>query len=323
MREAGRAARVLMRQTLDGNRRALAQLISLVESNPSSAAELTAELHARGGRAAIVGVTGAPGTGKSTLVNELCKSFRRDGCRVGVIAVDPSSPFSGGALLGDRIRMRDLAGDDGVFIRSMATRGNLGGLARATADAVRVLDAAGFEMVVIETVGVGQGELEIARRADTVLVVEAPGLGDEVQAMKAGILEIADILVVNKADREGADDTVRALRAMVNLGSPLAGDRTDAWRAPVLKTVAVKGTGVADVAESIARHRGYLERSGTGTTRRRLRAADELETILRDLLLERGMQRISRVELDTLVERVAAREIDPYAAACRLLGGPI
>jgi LAO/AO transport system kinase len=320
--------------TLDGNRRALARLISRIENDPQAAAECMPRLHPATGRAALIGVTGSPGTGKSTLVNELAKAFRKIGQSVGIVAVDPTSPFTGGAILGDRIRMRDLAGDEGVFIRSMATRGSLGGLARATADVVRTLDAAGFEVILIETVGAGQSEVEIARTADTVLVVEAPGLGDEVQAIKAGILEIADVLVVNKADRDGAANTVRALHAMLDLGAaprsvrhhgqvmqvPDTPDpRPAAWRAPILQTVAPEGKGIGEVLDAIRRHRAYLTESGEAETRRRLRSAAALETILREALLERLVQQVGQMGLDEMIGRVAARQIDPYQAARQLI----
>jgi len=340
MPQARRSPRQLVDSALTGDRRALARLISLLESNTQAAAECVAHLHPRAGRAAIVGVTGAPGTGKSTLVNELAKAFRRRGRTVGVIAVDPTSPFSGGAILGDRIRMRDLSGDDGVFIRSMATRGSLGGLARATADVACALDAAGFAIVLIETVGAGQSEVDIARTADSVLVVEAPGLGDEVQAIKAGILEIADVLVVNKADREGAENTVRALQAMLDLGaapraarhhgqvmdvadssSPADDDQAPAWRPPIVKTVAVEGKGIDELAGAIDRHQAHLAASSEGAARRRQRAAAELDAILRETLLERLRQQVGRVGLDGVVDRVASREIDPYTAARSLIDG--
>src|SRR5512136_427352 len=208
----------LVEQALAGNRRALARLISQVENDGSLAAQTLAAIFARTGRARVVGVTGSPGTGKSTLVSELAKAYRSAGQTVGIVAVDPTRPFTGGAILGDRIRMRDLSGDPGVFIRSMATRGSLGGLARTTADVISVLDASGWDQILVETVGAGQSEVDIARTAQSTLVIEAPGLGDDVQAIKAGILEIADILVVNKADRPGVENTARALRAMLDLG---------------------------------------------------------------------------------------------------------
>jgi LAO/AO transport system kinase len=338
MRAGRRPLQELIAGALDGDRRALAQLISLIETDPASAAECTRRLHPRAGRAALIGVTGSPGTGKSTLVNELAKLFRRHGQTVGVVAVDPTSPFSGGAILGDRIRMRDLSGDEGVFIRSMATRGSLGGLARSTADVARALDAAGFDVILIETVGAGQSEVEIARTSDTVLVVEAPGLGDEVQAIKAGILEIADVLVVNKADRDGAENTVRALQAMLDLGrapsavlhhgqivpAAPAGPQdlpglAQGWRPPIVKTIATEGKGVDDLVAAIDQHRAYLEAGDEGRARRRMRAASELDAILRETLLERLTQQVGRDGMQDVVDRVATREIDPYTAARMLI----
>jgi LAO/AO transport system kinase len=330
----------LVQQALSGNRRALARLISRVEDNGWLAAQALAEIFAGTGRARVIGVTGAPGTGKSTLVSELAKTYRRAGQTVGIVAVDPTSPFTGGALLGDRIRMRDLAGDPGVFIRSMATRGSLGGLARATADVIKILDAVGYEIILIETVGAGQSEVDIARTADTTIVVEAPGLGDEVQAIKAGILEIADVLVVNKADREGATNTVRALQAMLELGAApraishhgvtmTAPDQDErigesvltepAWRPPILQTVALEGKGIAEVVEAIARHQAHLAESGEGQTRRRARLASELEAVLRETLLRQLMAKLDPADLAGMVDRIAERELDPYTAARKLL----
>lgn len=286
------------------------------------------------GRAHIIGVTGAPGTGKSTLVNSLARAYRLGGKTVGIIAVDPTSPFSGGALLGDRVRMRDLAGDPGIFIRSMATRGSLGGLARTTADVLMVLDAAGFDRILIETVGVGQAEIDIASAAHTTIVVEAPGLGDEVQAIKAGVLEIADIFAVNKADREGADHTAMALQMMQGLapspaahhrpaGGPAraqAGAQSDgSWLPPIVKTVAVRGEGVDGLCQWIERHAGYLGATGQLGRREEARAANELDHILRDALLAGLQQRLPPGHLARLASGVARREIDPYAAVDQLL----
>ncbi len=233
----------LVDRLLAGDRRAVARLISLVENGAPESREALAALFPHTGHAHIVGITGSPGSGKSTLVNQLAKVFRRQGATVGIVAVDPTSPFSGGAILGDRIRMQDLCGDPGVFIRSMATRGALGGLARATSDVVKVLDAFGKDVILVETVGVGQDEVDIAKAAHTTIVVEAPGMGDDIQAIKAGVMEIADILVVNKADREGAERTVAALEMMLDLnGHPACG-----WQTPVLKTVATQDEGIADL----------------------------------------------------------------------------
>jgi len=327
----------LVNQALSGNRRAMARLISQVENDNSLAAAARATIYAHTGRARVIGVTGAPGTGKSTLVCELAKAYRHAGQMVGIIAVDPTSPFTGGAILGDRIRMRDLAGDPGVFIRSMATRGSLGGLARATADVTQILDAAGYDVILVETVGAGQSEVDIACAADTTLVVEAPGLGDEVQAIKAGILEIADVLVVNKADRDGAANAVRALQAMLDLGAaprtvshhgvtmtvgvPVSAhsDSASDWRPPILQTVALEGKGITEVVDAIGRHQAYLAESDEGETRRRARIKAELEAILRETLLRRLMKNLAPADLAKTVDRIAAREIDPHTAAKDLL----
>ena len=304
----------LVEKVLAGDRLALARLVSRIENNGAEARAALAALYPYTGRAHRVGVTGAPGTGKSTLANEMAKAWRRQGQTVGIVAVDPTSPFSGGALLGDRIRMRDLAGDPGVFIRSMATRGSLGGLARATSDAVKVLDAAGFDIVLIETVGAGQSEVDIARTAHTVLVVEAPGFGDDVQAIKAGILEIADILVVNKADQPGAEHTARTLRAMLDLGQARR-----SWQPPILKTVATEGQGVADVVEAVTRHRAYLETSGELARQERERVTAELHHLLREALVVRWLRQIPDGQVDAAIERILAREVDPHTAVEELI----
>lgn len=319
---------------LAGNRRALARIISQVEDGGPEAHALLAALHPHTGRGHVIGITGAPGTGKSTLVNALAKAYRAAGVTVGVIAVDPTSPFSGGALLGDRVRMRDLAGDPGVFIRSMATRGSLGGLARATADVISVLDAAGFDRILVETVGVGQAEIDIAGAAHTTIVVEAPGLGDEVQAIKAGVLEIADLFAVNKADREGADHTVLALQMMQGLAPAAAGHHggqrqpghaapgaqaDGSWLPPITKTVAVRGEGVEVLRDWVEQHAAYLRETGQLARREAMRAAAALEHILRERLISTLLGRLPDGKLEQMVDAIVRREIDPYTASGRLL----
>ncbi|MCO6453042.1 MAG: methylmalonyl Co-A mutase-associated GTPase MeaB [Caldilineales bacterium] len=319
----------------EGNRRALARIISHIEDGSELAQPLMAVLYPMAGNAHLIGITGAPGTGKSTLVNVIAQEYRKRELTVAIVAVDPTSPFSGGALLGDRVRMRDLAGDPGIFIRSMATRGSLGGLAQATADVVMALDAAGFQRVIIETVGVGQSEVEIASTAHTTVVVEAPGLGDEVQAIKAGILEIADIFAVNKADREGADRTVMALKMMLGLGIPSRqilhhgrmlpvelpeiSDEREAWMPPILKTIATQDQGVRELVDTIESHREYLISSGTRQVRDHFRAATELRMIMRDTLLNEALSRTTPDHLAEMVTAVAERKLDPYTAARQLI----
>jgi len=299
-----------------GDPRAVARAISAVECGGALARDVIAAIFRYTGRAHVIGVTGAPGTGKSTLVNEIALVYRRRGQRVGIVAVDPSSPFSGGAILGDRLRMQDLHGDDGVFIRSMATRGNLGGLASATADAVQVLDAAGFEIILVETVGAGQSEVDIAKNAHTTLVVDAPGMGDDIQAIKAGILEIADVLVVNKADHEGASATVAALEMNLNLKPKAEND----WRPPVLLTIAIKGEGIAQVVDSIGQHRAFLEANALLRPREHARLRAELEAVAQRELMARLLHNVSGAQIEQLVEKIAAREIDVYQAAEKLGG---
>jgi len=310
----------LIKRLLAGDRRAVARLISMIENNGPEAREALAALYPHTGRAYVVGVTGAPGTGKSTLVNELAKLYRKKDRTVGIIAVDPTSPFSGGALLGDRIRMRDLAGDPGIFIRSMATRGSLGGLAQATADVIKVLDAAGYQMIFVETVGAGQAEVDIAKTAHTTIVVEAPGLGDEIQAIKAGITEIADVFVVNKADREGADSTAMALEMVLNFDhvSRLS-SQSPTWRPPICKTIALHGEGVEAVAEAIEEHRAYLRESGEFQRRERERIEAELREMISQEMARRFFQRMDEGVLEDLVDRIARRELDPYSAVAMLL----
>jgi LAO/AO transport system kinase len=301
---------------LAGDRLALARLLSALEAEDPDAEAVLSEIFANGGRAHRIGVTGPPGTGKSTLVNHMAGQLRAaEAAPVAVVAVDPSSPFTGGALLGDRIRMRDLAGDPGVFIRSMASRGALGGLSRRTATLVEALDAAGYRWIFIETVGAGQAEVDVARLADTTLVVEAPGLGDEVQAIKAGILEIADILVVNKADLPGADSAARALRASLELGAPSAGG----WAPPVLTTVAEAGQGVDRLLQAVQDHRRHLDSSGEGARRREARAAELLERELRQALLDRARRELPDGLYQQSVRAVIERRATPRQAAEGLL----
>ncbi len=292
----------------------MARLISLVEDASPLLREVAQRLAPHTGNAQIVGVTGSPGVGKSTATSALVSALRREGKRVGVLAIDPSSPFSGGALLGDRVRMQDHATDTGVYIRSMASRGHLGGLAWATPQALRVLDAAGCDVVVVETVGVGQSEVDIAGLADTTVVLLAPGMGDGIQAAKAGILEIGDVYVVNKADREGADQVVRDLRSVLSLGA-----RTGAWRAPIVKTVAHSGEGVDDLVAAVERHREMLEKTGGLTARRERRARDEIEAIAVTSLRARFADLHGHADLDVLAAAVVAGDHDPYTAADRLV----
>lgn len=305
----------LVERAAGGDPRAVARLVTLVENGAPDLRELTAELVAHAGSAAVVGITGSPGVGKSTVTSALVGAYRAQGLRVGVLAVDPSSPFTGGALLGDRVRMQDHATDRGVFIRSMATRGHLGGLAWATPQAVRVLDAAGCDVVLVETVGVGQSEVDVAALADTTLVLLAPGMGDGVQAAKAGILEVGDVFVVNKADRDGADQVVRDLRGMVRLAERAPGD----WRQPIVSTVAARGEGIDDVVEAIAAHRTWAAGSGEAERRRVRRARDEIEAIAVTDLRRRFAGVHGDERLDDLARAVLAGELDPYAAAEKIV----
>ncbi|MDX6315457.1 MAG: GTPase [Streptomyces sp.] len=308
----------LVEQARQGRPRAVARLISLVEGASPQLRDVMAALAPLTGGAYVVGLTGSPGVGKSTSTSALVTAYRRAGKRVGVLAVDPSSPFSGGALLGDRVRMSDHASDPGVYIRSMATRGHLGGLAWAAPQAIRVLDAAGCEVILVETVGVGQSEVEIAAQADTSVVLLAPGMGDGIQAAKAGILEIGDVYVVNKADRDGADATARELNHMLGLGESRApGD----WRPPIVKTVAARGEGIDEVVASLEKHRAWMEEHGVLADRRRRRAALEVEHIAVTALRERIGDLHGDRRLDSLADRIVNGELDPYTAADELVAG--
>jgi LAO/AO transport system kinase len=305
----------LVGRARDGDARAVARLISLVEDESPLLREVMAALAPHAGHAQIVGITGSPGVGESTSTSALVGELRKAGKRVGVLAVDPSSPFSGGALLGDRVRMQDHALDREVYIRSMASRGHLGGLAWTTPQALRVLDAAGCDVILIETVGVGQSEVEVAGLADTTLVLLAPGMGDGIQAAKAGILEIGDLYVVNKADRDGADTLRRELRSMLALADRPEG----AWRPPIVKTIASKGEGLDEVAAEIDRHAEWLRATGELAARRTRRARDEIEAIAVTALRKRWGDVHGRSELDELAVAVATGESDPYTAAETLL----
>lgn len=307
----------LVEAARSGSPRAVARLISLVEDASPALREIMAALSPHTGNAHIIGITGSPGVGKSTSTNALVAGFRKQGKRVGVLAVDPSSPFSGGALLGDRVRMQDHALDPEVYIRSMASRDHLGGLSWATPQALRVLDAAGCDIVLVETVGVGQSEVEIVGMADTTIVLLAPGMGDGIQAAKAGILEIGDIFVVNKADRDGADATVRDIRHMISLG-----DRSGAealWRPPVMKTVAAEFQGIDEVLEAIDGHHAWMSEHGELHNRRRRRAADEIESITLAVLRERMGDLREGHNIEDLAHAVVEGQIDPYTAADKIL----
>jgi GTPase len=305
----------LVKAAREGDPRAVARLVTLVENNDEALPQVAAALAEYTGTARVIGLTGSPGVGKSTVTNELVGAFRKAGHRVGVLAVDPSSPFSGGAILGDRIRMQDHATDPGVYIRSMSSRGHLGGLAAATPQAARVLEGAGCDLVIVETVGVGQAEVEVASLADTTLVLLAPGMGDAIQAAKAGVLEIADIFVINKADRDGANATYHDIQGMIGMSERAPGQ----WRRQVVRAVAARGEGIDDVLAAIEKHHAWLERSGELPRRRELRAAAEVEAIALGVLRERIGTLRNGEALHALAARVVAGEIDPYAAADRLL----
>ena len=300
-----------------GDRRALARLLTAIENDHPALPELGAAIAQFTGHAQIIGLTGPPGVGKSTSTDALVAAYRAQGLSVAVLAVDPSSPFSGGALLGDRIRMVGHSGDSGVFVRSMATRGHLGGLSAAAPAALRLLDAAGFDILLVETVGVGQSEVHIASLADTTIVLLAPGAGDSIQAAKAGVLEIADVFVVNKADHDGAAATVRDLRAMISLGQT---GEPGQWRPPIVTTVAERGEGATDVIDAIATHRAWLSEHDELSLRRRRRAAGEIEELALRRLRERWERPNAEVKLEDLAEAVARGVLDPYAAAQAVAG---
>ena len=305
----------IVERLLKGDRRALARMVTLIESESPVAHRYLAELHKVAGHAHIVGVTGSPGAGKSTLVTRLVRELRKREHKVGVVAVDPTSPFTGGAILGDRIRMMELSGDPNVFIRSMASRGNLGGLASSTRDVVRAMDAAGYDPIIIETVGTGQAEVEVMRTAQTVLVVSAPGMGDDIQAIKAGILEIADIFVVSKADKPGSDQTVAELAMMLSLDS---NRRQAAWRIPIIKTSALKEIGIAQVVDAMQQHQEYLKTSGMLLQRAQRQVRSELQALILHTVMDTLKAKVSEEEWNTLIEDIAKRERDPYSVADEL-----
>jgi LAO/AO transport system kinase len=313
----------LSERVLQGDVRAASRLMRNIDDGEELATEALRELFPRTGRAYIIGITGAPGAGKSTLTDRLIAHVRKTGKTVGVIAVDPTSPFTGGAILGDRIRMQDHATDPGVFIRSLATRGHLGGLSRATGDCIRVMDAMGRDVIIVETVGVGQDEIDIAQMAHTTIVVTVPGMGDDIQAIKAGILEVADLFVVNKSDLDGADRVVRELRMMLELRHAVkphpTGDTPEPreWEPPILKVVAARDQGVAELLEGIEEHRAFLEETGQRKVKERTRAAAQFVALLRERLLRTALSRLERERghLDEVAGRIAERQADPYALA--------
>ena len=299
-----------------GDARALARAISMVENRSGGWSELLKALFPHAGNARVIGLTGAPGAGKSTLVDQLAKLYRKENRSVGIIAVDPTSPYTGGAILGDRIRMQDHYADPGIYIRSMATRGSLGGLARATADAALVLDASGRDLIMIETVGVGQDEVDIVRLADITVVILVPGMGDDVQTIKAGIMEIADIFVINKSDREGAERVEREIRAMQSLAA-----RNDRWTPPIVKTVASEGTGVRDVAAAIADYEAYLKKENLMFKKNVENWQERLLEMLRDAMLEKARAQIDNGRLEQFASEVAEHQRDPYSLVEEIVRG--
>ncbi len=329
----------LSQAVLNQDRLALSRLLTRVENDSKEGRVALNELFPHTGHAHLIGITGAPGTGKSTLVNQLALHYRKAEKRVAIVAVDPSSPFTGGAVLGDRVRMRDLSGDPNVFIRSMASRGSLGGLAQTTAAVVQVFDAAGFDVILIETVGAGQAEVDIARLAHTTLVVEAPGLGDDIQAIKAGILEIADVLVINKADRPGVENTERALRGMLELAHPAkrvfqhhgqqmvveAAENADAqnsvWIPVIKRTVAKDGDGIDELGETIENHVAFLRGGGEWAARERDQLRSTFDTLIRETLFTRFLDELSAEGYDEIISKMAARDVSPWGAVESLLNG--
>ena len=306
----------LVERIAAGDARAVARAISKVEDLSKDAAQLMKKIFPLTGRGLVIGITGAPGAGKSSLVDKLALHYRRQGERVGIVAVDPSSPFSGGAILGDRIRMQTLGLDSGVFIRSMATRGNLGGLARATVDAVSILDAGGYGKIIIETVGVGQDEVEVVKAADISVVVLVPGMGDDIQAIKAGIMEIGDVFVINKADRDGVLTTEKELEALLSLAA-----RDDSWEPPIVKTVATESKGIRELAAAIEKYRTFHLQTKSGDGRRRAIARWRILELLRERLVAQTLESDSAsAKLDRLAGEVASRQRDPYSAVEELLG---
>jgi len=310
----------IVERLLAGDRRALARMVTLIENETPIVRNYLAELHRHAGRAHIVGVTGAPGAGKSTLVTHLVRELRRREHKVGVVAIDPTSPFTGGAILGDRIRMMELSGDPNVFIRSMASRGSLGGWAASTRDVVRAMDAAGYDPIIIETVGTGQAEVEVMRTAQTVIVVSAPGMGDEVQAIKAGILEIADIFVVSKADKPGADQTVAEMAMLLSLDPQrrLHDKSKPYWRIPVLKTSAIKDQGIAQVVDAMEQHYIYLVESEMLASRAQRQVRSEVQALVLHAVVKALRDTVSEEEWERLVEDITKRERDPYSVAREL-----
>ncbi|WP_048160412.1 methylmalonyl Co-A mutase-associated GTPase MeaB [Thermococcus sibiricus] len=303
----------LIERMFKGDKRATARLITLVENDEEKAREIVKKIYSKTGRAYIIGITGPPGSGKSTLVDKLIKKARDEGNIVGVIAIDPTSPFTGGALLGDRIRMQRHSTDPGVFIRSMATRGSLGGLAKATNDAIKILDAYGCDIIFVETVGVGQIEVDIVKTADTVVLVTVPGLGDDIQAIKAGLMEIADIFVVNKADKEGAEATMFELELMLDLEKDKW--QKSGWRPPVVSTIAFTNKGVDELWGAINEHREFLLNSGKIEEKRKFRVGEEIKAIVSSKIARKIGEKMGEDDIAVLIEMIAKREIDPYSAA--------